>query len=150
MSAAKRTGLLLILLSACSAARSADELGRLFFTPAERAALDARRNAHVPDRPSAPIAASPVTRIDGYVRRSQGPSTVWVNGESLPEGVSGAPRIEPRAHDGAPRVSVSVGEHGNRVNLKPGELLDRGTGEVSDVIGGGEIEVRQQPAGHPR
>jgi hypothetical protein len=37
---------------------------------------------------------------------------------------------------------VTVGESGARVGLKPGEILDRGTGEVRDVIGDGEIRVR--------
>ena len=43
-------------------------------------------------------------------------------------------------------VSVNVGEGGNRVRLKPGETLDRGNGQVRDVIGEGEIQVRRSPA----
>lgn len=114
------------------------ELGRLFFTQEQRAALDARRKARVPDKPAAVTAASsPTTRLDGYVKRSRGPSTVWVNGESIQENVT--------ERDG--RVGVSVGESGARVGLKPGEVLDRGSGEVRDVIGDGEIRVRRQPAG---
>ena len=113
----------------------AQELGRLFFTPEQRNTLDARRKARVPDKPAAAAVASPTTRLDGYVRRSEGPSTVWVNGESLPEA--------PRERDG--RVSVPVGEAGGRVGLRPGELLDRGTGEVRDGLGGGEIRIRRSP-----
>lgn len=114
------------------------ELGRLFFTPEQRAALDERRRARVPDRPAAAAVASPTTRLDGYVKRSSGPSTVWVEGESLPEGVPGTPRIDAAGNT----VSVPVGEAGARVRLKPGEVLDRGTGEVRDVLGDGEIKVR--------
>ena len=52
------------LLLSCSV--QAQELGRLFFTPEQRAALDARRRARVPDKPAAvPIVASPTTRVDG-------------------------------------------------------------------------------------
>ena len=29
------------------------------------------------------------------------------------------------------------------VELKPGQVLDRGTGEVKDVIGDGEIRIRR-------
>jgi hypothetical protein len=36
------------------------------------------------------------------------------------------------------------------VELKPGESLDRGSGEVKDVIGDGEIEVRRAPGGKPQ
>ncbi len=114
----------------------AQELGRLFFTQEQRAALDARRKARVPDKPTAVSVVSPTTRLDGYVKRSRGPSTVWVNGESIQENIA--------ERDG--RVGVSVGESGARVGLKPGEVLDRGSGEVRDVIGDGEIRVRRQPA----
>jgi len=116
----------------------AQEVGRLFFTPEQRAALDARRKARVPDKPSAAVVVSPTTRVDGYVKRSTGPSTVWVNGEPLPEGPGEAPRI-------GPRVSVPLGDGGRRATLRPGEVLDRGSGEVRDVIGDGEIRVRRSP-----
>lgn len=136
----KRT-LLLALLFAAGAAHAADELGRLFFTPAQRAALDARRQARLPDKPAEAAIASPITRLDGYVKRSRGRSTVWMNGESLSESSPEAPRIEGPGRG----VSVTVGESGRRVRLKPGEALDRGNGEVKDVIGDGEIEVRRVP-----
>ena len=131
-----RIALLALLLAAAPA--MAQELGRLFFTPEQRAALDARRKARVPDKPSATVVASPTTRVDGFVQRSGGPSTVWVNGEALPEGPGELPRI-------GPRVSVPLGEGGRRAALKPGQTLDRGTGEVRDVIGDGEIRVRRAP-----
>ena len=114
---------------------SAQELGRLFFTPEQRQALDARRRARLPDRPSAPVVASPTTRLNGYVQRDNGKSTVWVNGEPLPETAAEAPRI------GGGRVTVNAGDSGGRANLRPGETLDRGTGEVKDVLGNGQIRV---------
>jgi len=136
-----RTLILLAFIASIPPA-SAQELGRLFFTEEQRAALDARRKARMPDRPTTPAAStSPTTRVDGYVRRSGGPSTVWVNGESL--GVEGtdAPRIESGRREG--RVSVPVGDGAVRFSLKPGQVLDRGTGEIRDVLGpNGEISVR--------
>jgi predicted deacylase len=128
-----------LLLAACLAAllagrgAQAQELGRLFFTPEQRQALDARRKARVPDKPAAAVAA-PTMRLDGYVKRSGGRSTVWVNGESTDD----ASRI-PASSDG--RVPVQV-DTGGRVGLKPGQTLDRGSNEVRDVIGDGEIRVR--------
>lgn len=131
----KRTSLtfaaLVLLLG--SPAPGAQEFGRLFFTPEQRSALDARRRARVPDRPSAPLLTSPTTRLDGYVERSSGLPTVWVNGESTQEASPG--------RDG--RVPVTIGERGARVQLKPGEVLDRSSGEVRDVIGGGEVRVHR-------
>ena len=129
---------LLLLIAGCGlvhGAQAQDELGRLFFTPGERSALDARRASRVPDKPApAPIILSPVTRLDGYVKRSSGPSTVWINGESLSHGA-------PRA-DGS--VAVPVGDDGQRVPLRPGEAHDRTSGEVRDVIGDGDITIRRR------
>jgi hypothetical protein len=137
-----RRALPFVLLCAIGSLQAADELGRVFFTAEQRAALDARRKARVPDKPAAAVVASPVTRIDGYVKRSRGPTTVWMNGESLPESAPEAPRV------GADAVSISAGEGRRRIRLKPGEVLDRGSGEVRDVIGDGEIRVK--PAGSGR
>ena len=134
--------LLGVWLAAAAHPCAAQEFGRLFFTPEQRAALDARRKARVPDKPAATsVAASPTTRLDGYVVRSGGRSTIWVNGESLQDGSAEALRDPIRSSDG--RVRVPAGDSGARVGLKPGEVLDRGTGEVRDVIGDGEIKVRR-------
>lgn len=124
------------------AGAGAQELGRLFFTPEQRAALDARRKARVPDKPAAsPQAESPITRVNGAVQRAGGRSTVWVNGEAIAEDAqAGGPRVSPRAATPG-RVSVPAGEGAQRYDLRVGESLDRGSGEVRDVIGEGEIRV---------
>jgi hypothetical protein len=132
-------------LSLWTAGAQAQELGRLFFTPDQRAALDARRKARVPDKPAAtPIADSPLTRIDGSVRRSGGKSTVWVNGETIPEGTQpGSAKVRGTSPG---RVSIPAGEGAQRYDLRVGESLDRGSGEVRDVIGEGEIKIGPRPA----
>lgn len=135
--------LFLVACALAAPALQAQELGRLFFTPDQRASLDARRKARAPDRPNAPTVVSPTTRLDGYVKRNEGPSTVWVNGDPLLETSPEAPRIGATRRDDG-RVSVPVGESGARVGLRPGETLDRGTGEVRDVIGDGEIRVQRK------
>ena len=129
-------------LAAGMAPCAAQELGRLFFTPEQRSALDARRKARVPDRPAAAaVTASPTLRLDGYVERSSGRSTVWVNREALDESIPESPRISRGRSDN--EVSVPVGESRARIQMKPGETLDRGNGVVSDVIGDGEIKIRR-------
>lgn len=138
-----RRALALSLALAAAAATpgaQAQELGRLFFTPEQRAALDARRKARVFDKPATVMVASPTTRLDGIVRRAGGRSTVWLNGEPLSEGSqSEAVRLEPG------RATVPVGESGSRVPLRVGETLDRGSGEVRDLVGG-EIRVNRREA----
>lgn len=123
-----------------------DDLGRLFFTPEQRAALDARRKARIPDKPSAVVVESPVTRLDGIVTRGGGKSTVWVNGEPVPEGVNPEGlRVRPRRSDSG-RVTVDIGESDNQVDLKIGQSFDRATGEVRDSLDGGEVSVtRRKP-----
>jgi hypothetical protein len=143
----KRALPMALWLCLCASAETAmaQDIGRLFFTPEQRAALDARRKARVPDKPSAaPIVASPTTRLDGFVRRSHGRSTVWINGEALGEVGPDAPHIDPRQSTDA-RVSVPVGDSGARAALKPGQVLDRSSGEVRDIIGNGAMHVRRMP-----
>jgi len=137
--------LLLVALLLAGSPASAQQFGRLFFTPEQRSALDARRKARVPDKPAAVVVASPTTRVEGYVKRSGGPSTVFVNGEGQTESAQpDSPRVPRNPRDN--RVSIPVGDAGARVQLKPGETLDRGSGDVRDVIGDGELKVRPGPA----
>ena len=137
----RRVGALALLACLVSGHAAAQEFGRLFFTPEQRAALDARRKARVPDKPAAVVVASPTTRLNGYVKRSGGPSTVFLNGEAQPDNLPDSPRIA--ADGGDTRVVVPLGESGSSVVLKPGEILDRGNGEIRDGVGDGEIRVRR-------
>jgi len=129
---------LVLLLSAQQA--TAQELGRLFFTPEQRAALDARRAARLPDTPAPVVAASPTTRLDGYVKRSAGKSTVWVDGQAVPEGTQ-PEGLRLRRGDDPSRVTVIIGEDGRRIDLRVGQTVDRASGEVKDVIGDGEVRL---------
>ncbi len=134
--------LLLCLVALAPLPLQAQELGRLFLTPEQRATLDARRKARIPDKPAAaPVVESPTTSVDGLVRRQGGRSTVWVNRMPSPEGVQpdGA-RVAPGRRS-APTVSITVGEGERQFELKPGQKLDRGTGEVTDVLGDGSVKV---------
>lgn len=136
----------LLLLCAVLAPRAvlAQELGRLFFTPEQRDALDARRQARLPDKPAA-LAPSPTTRIDGSVKRSLGKSTVWIDGSAVPEGTQPEGLRIRRGGDPS-RVTVIVGEDNRRIELRVGETLDRATGEVKGVLGDGEVQIRRHGA----
>lgn len=75
----------ILFIGTHSAPLGAQQLGRLFFSPAERAALDSLRKAKPQSqKPAAQSAAEPQSaRLDGYVVRSDGKSTVWVNGSAV-------------------------------------------------------------------
>jgi len=123
---------------------AAQELGRLFLTPEQRATLDARRKARVPDEAAAvPIVVAPTTRVDGYVQRSGGKSTVWVNGEPVREGARAAgARIVP-AKPGATRIVIGAPEDAREAQVRVGQSVDTASGEVRDPLGDGEIRVRR-------
>ena len=126
-----------------AAGAEAQELGRLFFTPEQRAALDARRKARVPDKPAAAAQVEqPQTRVDGAVRRSGGKSTVWVNGEAIPEN----PKADGARVQQKGSVSIPLGEGAQRYELRVGETLDRGSGEVRDVVGRDAVKVKPRAA----
>lgn len=137
----------LIVVATLPAPASGQELGRLFFTPEQRSALDARRKARIPDKPATVAVESPVTRIDGVVTRGGGKSTTWVNGEPVPQGSQPEGlRVAPKARD-VGRVVVNVGETNTQVDLKIGQSFDRSTGEVRDSLEGGEVRVAPRKPG---
>ncbi|MGE0859562.1 MAG: hypothetical protein AB7I01_16290 [Gammaproteobacteria bacterium] len=132
-----------LLLVAVIGAAPAAELGRLFLTPAERQAIDAALAARHPPLGAAPppqVSAvsdtegapgtppaptqGPVT-VNGYVARSAGAPTVWVNGSDAAAG-----RLSPPRADGR-RVAVPLGT--GQVSLKPGQSFDPDTRRVSDA-----------------
>jgi len=65
-------------------AMTAEPLGRLFHSPQARAGLDEARRSHASPRRQA--LAGRIS-IDGIVRRGKGPTTVWINGQIMEEGV---------------------------------------------------------------
>lgn len=77
-------GLMLAALNAWAESAPADA-GRLFYTAAERAQLEAARARNITEVTQAaqpvPVAAPPAVRFDGLVIRSDGKRTSWINGQ---------------------------------------------------------------------
>jgi hypothetical protein len=139
---------LLAVLAGVLLAPSPGTRGRLFFTPDQRAALEARRKAGQPEKAATPVIESPVTRIDGYVQRSGGLSTVWVNGEPIPQGTQPEGTHIYPDHTDPTRVGVSVGDSARRFELRVGQSLERNSGTVKSVLGDGTIRI-ESPAPPP-
>lgn len=98
----RRRPALLLMLAATAA--SAETLGRLFFTPEQRSALERQRQA---GRSGLLIEEAASIRLDGVMKDSSGRTTVWRNG---------------RADDGKPP------------DMRVGETLDVASGARSDVV----------------
>ncbi|MCL5061527.1 MAG: hypothetical protein M1449_14385 [Candidatus Thermoplasmatota archaeon] len=74
---------------------ASDSPGRLFYTPAQRAQLEAARARNVTQvRQADPALAPPPVRFDGMVVRSDGSGTSWVNGRPQ-AGASGVAGLKP-------------------------------------------------------
>ena len=85
-----KRGLRILLAMAATlpwcALNSAEPLGRLFFTPAQRHALDAGKYVGTPSS----IGHAPQTvHLDGVVTRSDGGTAVWINGHEAGETIPG-------------------------------------------------------------
>jgi hypothetical protein len=93
---------LAVLAFACVSAHASDA-GRLFYSPAQRAQLEAARSGTPRAGSAVSTSKSPAgpVQFDGVVVRSDGKTTTWINGE-------------PRS------------DTGGAANLKPGQIRARG------------------------
>jgi hypothetical protein len=136
--------MILLIFFYSSSALAADSLGRLFLTPDQRAQLEtvrAQRDRRLPavadttEAAPAPVPQGPdVVTYNGIVRRSDGKSTVWINGKPVNErnrvhndsevNVLGVRR------DGA--VSVAIPQAGRTGSLKVGQSLEVTSGVIEE------------------
>jgi hypothetical protein len=90
---ARICALLLLTVGVAGECVAADP-GRLFYTPAERAKLEAARAGNATQAHDAASAGALPVRFDGVVIRSDGRSTSWVNGQ-LRAGGAGMAGLKP-------------------------------------------------------
>jgi hypothetical protein len=133
----RRLLLMAVAMAAGHAAGADLPIGRLFFTPAERAALeDARRRniraeelaAEAAKRPATPRARS--VTVTGVVLRSDGESFAWVNGKSVDGQTRDGLRVRHTAQPN--RVLVYDPDKGRMVQVKVGQRADLTTGRVEE------------------
>lgn len=116
-----------------------EELGRLFFTPERRAALERQRQLNLPE--TRQVVEGATLSVSGVVQRSSGRRTAWVNGnpqhdDSMATGV----RVEIDARNPA-QTRVSTGDEAP-AQVKVGEAINRATRETSSGVGEGQIVVK--------
>ncbi len=113
-----------------------ESLGRLFFTPERRLALERQRTHNVQQ---AQALQGTTMSLDGVVYRSSGKSTVWINQHAQNEddarrtGVTAT--LSPRDPG---RALIAPGED-VPAKLKVGEAVNRATGERNTRLGGGVV-----------
>jgi hypothetical protein len=107
--------ILALALGLALPAMSAD-LGTLFHSAEERSRLDALRRGE-PATPSTPVAPAPrvhTPEVTGFVKRSDGRNTVWIDGRAIaaPSSARTAPLFDPRVvrdvdQDGPPNIKLT-------------------------------------------
>ncbi|MFT3847552.1 MAG: hypothetical protein QM739_02425 [Propionivibrio sp.] len=129
----------LVLANApCTEAFGEEALGRLFFTPERRQALDHQRQFNIQEKQEAP--EDPTFTIDGVVTRSSGKRTVWLNGVAQNDGdISSGISIDTARHKPG-KVTIHAADNPER-NASVGDTVNRNTGESTSLIGDGRIEV---------
>lgn len=100
----------IILLAATAACAQAQDMGRLFYTPEQRAQLDHDSMR----KPNAKIQRPATLTLNGIVQRSDGVRTVWINGAAQIADGSGKRRPDVHAVNvpGTPQpIDIKVGQH---------------------------------------
>jgi len=125
----------------------AEPLGRLFFTPERRAALERQRQLNIQEKTQETVEVASV-HLNGVVRRGGNKATVWVNGR--PQQVDNANTgilVTPSSKE-TDRVGIRVGDEAPS-SLRVGETLNRATQETTDGLAGGQLQINRAHSGKP-
>lgn len=125
-----------LALLAPTFAASAQELGRLFFTPERRAALERQRTLNVQE---AQTLQGTTMSLDGVVYRSSGKATVWINNQAQAENESARTGVSASLSPKAPGSALLKPGEEAPAHLKVGEAVNRATGERNTRLGGGVV-----------
>ena len=137
---ARRLALIILMAGAGTAAGA--EFGRMFFTPAQRAALDNFRNQNIQsavvvedDRDKDLVAPPPPSgpermRVNGMVRRSDGKNSVWINSRAVDAGQPGGVNVVPGKNDN--RVKLTAPQSGRSFELKVGQSVEVLSGTIEE------------------
>ena len=128
--------LLCLAVLAPAGTANAQELGRLFFTPERRAALERQRAFNVHE---AQTLQGNSMSLDGVVYRSGGKSTVWINQKAQTENDSSRTGVNAAVTPAAPGSALLAPGEEAPTQLKVGETINRATGERNTRLGGGGV-----------
>lgn len=118
-----------------------DPLGRLFFTPERRAALERQRLLNIQESQTQLVEGANLT-VSGVVQRSSGKRTTWINGTAQHDN-SNATGVRIEVDQRNPgRTTISIGEEAP-ASLKVGESINRATRETSSSVGKAQIVIKR-------
>ena len=117
------------------------KIGRLFFSPDERAMFDRLRQK----RGGSTVSATEQITLNGIVRRSSGKTTAWIN--QLPQHENETPQgIAVRQGQASKPSALLLLPSGRQVNLKAGQTFDATKGKVREGYEGTTAPPPQEAA----
>lgn len=145
--------ILLLLLPQLAGAADAP-LGRLFFTPDQRAQLDMLRTKKVVASQTRDEPAPEFVTYNGIIRRSDGKTTVWVNNQALSEAdLRDKPAIAGRvSRDGRIVLQANQPQAAGKTQLKVGQSAELVSGQVAESYNSAAAATRApkpDPAAKP-
>lgn len=136
-------GLFGLALLVPAPAADAEELGRLFYTPERRAALERQRTFNVQE---AQTLQGTTMSLDGVVYRSSGKTTVWINRQDQNEGDSARTGVSAVVSPKTPGSALLAPGEEAPAELKVGETINRATGARNTRLGGGSVITPRPPS----
>ncbi|HDN27213.1 MAG TPA: hypothetical protein ENG03_08995 [Thioploca sp.] len=136
MNSSTRTAILLLLPIVFYQPTRADGLSRLFTTAQQRAALNAERDKPPPPPPPDETGNPPPPQkrpryitFNGLIVRSQGPSTVWINGSNNLFQPDFRVELDQKAD-----ITVPIFLYNSKqtIQLKPGQTVNTLDGTIKD------------------
>ncbi len=121
----------LVSTSSLAAYYEESSLGKLFNTPAQRQKIDAFRKGKSMGVAREQISPTDI-KVQGIVKRSDGASTVWVNGKNTLDSshVGGVNVRLNSVSDSSDKVTVGI--KNKTVRLKPGQVWSEDSGRITD------------------
>jgi hypothetical protein len=115
---------------------SPDTLGRLFFSPEKRVALDRQRQSNIQEVRSL---QGETLRLDGIVQRSSGKHTVWINGAPQTETEAARSGVGVVVNPRTPGKADLLPGDDSGTSMKVGEAVNRSTGDRDTRLGSGSV-----------
>jgi len=112
----------------------ADNINKLFFTPAQRAMIDAAKNV-VTTKPKAsvkPLKQTQRIEVKGYLKRKGQPDVVWVNSDNTLKSNKPLEDVKVMHLQKNGKIKLKVRGKGI-VKLKPGQVITRTQRPVREV-----------------
>ena len=129
------TMLLLIaaLMSLLPAAHAADTIGRIFFTPAQRAQLDLARTQKIVATQTKDEPIPEFVTYNGIVRHGDGKATVWVNNKAMSDAELSAAQPLTGRIDRSGQILLQAPQGAGALQLKVGQSAELLSGRVGEA-----------------